>query len=100
MKTVRQTILVITCVLVTVGFAPNSQVHETDDGLVGPADMVAAAPTNLATSRGKVVPCALTCNIHSLAEGVVFSTAPSRTVRQGYLGTVDHPLEFLCLLRC
>ena len=100
MKTVRQTILVITCVLVTVGFAPNSHVHETDDGVVGPADMVAAAPTNLATSRGKVVPRAPTCNVNSLAEGVVLSAAPSRTVAQAYLGTPDYPLEFLCLLRC
>lgn len=99
-KTVRQTILVLACVLATLGFATNSQVHEADDGLVGPSAMVAAAPSNLATSPGKVVRCVPTCKVNSLAEGVVFLTAPSRTVSQAYLATPNHPPEFLCFLRC
>jgi len=100
MNTVRQTILVITCVLVMVGFAPSAQVDESDDGLFRPTAMVATVWSNAPASRGRSASCAPACNMNSVAEGVVLSPAPSQTISKAYADTPDHSLEFLCLLRC
>ena len=100
LKTVQQTILVITCALVMLGFAPNTQAHESDDGLVAPAAMCATARSSVATSRGKIAPSAPTCNFNSLAERVLHSTAPVRFVSRAYFGTLDYRLNLVCLLRC
>jgi hypothetical protein len=100
LKTVQQTILVITCILVVVGFAPNTKVHETDDGLVAPTAVCATARSSVATSRGKIAPSAPTCNGNRLAEGVLPSTAPARIVSRTHFGTPDHRLKLFCLLRC
>lgn len=100
LKTVQQTILVITCAFVMVGFAPNTQAYESDDGLAAPAAMCATARSGVATSRGKIAPSAPTCNFNSLAERVLPSTVPARIVCRAYFGTLEHRLNLFCLLRC
>ena len=100
MKTIRQIILVISCALVMVGFAPNSGVDETNDGLVTSGAIVATASSSLAASRVKVIPSTQTCYVNSPAERVVLSAAPTRAVSRAHLATRDHGLKLLRPLRC